>query len=122
MPLGAQETGAGRLTPLGSGSGASGNNACATPTGTSAASSRGGVFNTLPSAPTHTPAIRRACPAALTSPGTPVSDSCTDGNGAGLLRSRPGATGAELAAAFAACAAVCIEAGAVPVAAPPPEA
>ncbi|WP_208024214.1 hypothetical protein, partial [Duganella alba] len=68
MPVGAHDTGAGRFTPFGNGSGASGNNACATPTGTSAASSLGGDFIGLPSADTHTPAIRRGLPAGLPSP------------------------------------------------------
>ncbi|MRW94951.1 hypothetical protein GJ699_33940, partial [Duganella sp. FT80W] len=106
MPPGGQDAaGADRFTPLGKGSGANGNNACDTDTGTSVDSSLADGLIGLPSADTITPAIRRACAAAFTSPGTPACASCIDGNGAGLLRSRAAGPAAAATAAAAPLAA-----------------
>ncbi|MFS2007164.1 hypothetical protein ACEN9F_26485 [Duganella sp. CT11-25] len=128
MPVGAQAAGlAGRFTPFGSGNGGSGNNACATGNGTApSADTSSGLadgFTGLPPGVTSTPAIRSgksrtdaggvrrtgsgaAVTAARNAPGAPTSDSCTDGIGAGRVRSRTGgATGAAATAAAAALAA-----------------
>src|SRR4051812_2729148 len=132
MPDGAQAAGlAGRFTPFGKGNGGNGNNACATGSGTAPSAVEpswlADGFTGLPAGVTSTPAIRSgksrtdaggvrrtgsgaaaieapaATAAARTAPGTPTSDSCIEGIGAGRVRSRTGGA-TEVGAAEAAAA------------------